>query len=275
MFSLSKQRVRKRTFCFARCREDKSPQETGQNKFGKGIGIDMQIRPLSELEGKIQYHFKKIELLEEATTHSSYSNERKINKTGNYERLEFLGDAVLELTTSEFLFAKKPQMPEGKMTKTRASIVCEQSLAYCARELGLGEYIRFGKGEESTGGRNRDSIIADVVEAVIGAIYVDCGFEEAKRFIYQFVLSDLEDKQLFYDAKTILQEHVQQRGLGALEYELIGESGPEHDKCFVVEARLEGKKIGEGSGKTKKAAQQQAAYQALLAFRKENGDLCI
>lgn len=235
----------------------------------------MQVRPLTELEEKIEYHFKRIALLEEATTHSSYSNERKINKTGNYERLEFLGDAVLELTTSDFLFHKKPQMPEGKMTKTRASLVCEQSLAYCARDLGLGAYIRFGKGEESTGGRNRDSIIADVVEAVIGAIFEDGGLEEAKRFIYQFVLSDLEDKQLFYDAKTILQEHVQQHALGELKYELIDERGPEHDKCFVVEARIEGKRIGEGSGRTKKAAQQQAAYQALLAFRKENGDICI
>lgn len=235
----------------------------------------MQVRPLTELEEKIKYRFKKKELLEEATTHSSYSNERKINKTGNYERLEFLGDAVLELTTSEFLFAKEPHMPEGKMTKVRASLVCEQALADCARDLELGCYIRFGKGEESTGGRNRDSIIADVVEAVIGAIYMDCGFEEAKRFIYQFVLSDLEDKQLFYDAKTILQEYVQQHGSGNLQYELLGESGPEHDKCFVVEARIDGKKIGEGSGRTKKAAQQKAAYQALLTFRKETGDLCI
>lgn len=227
----------------------------------------MQVRPLEELEEKIRYHFKRKELLQEATTHSSYSNERKINKTDNYERLEFLGDAVLELTTSEFLFQKVPKLPEGKMTKTRASLVCEQSLAYCARDLGLGDYIRFGKGEESTGGRNRDSIIADVVEAVIGAIYVDSGFEEAKKFIYRFVLSDLEDKQLFYDAKTILQEYVQQNGKGTLHYEVISESGPEHDKSFMVEVRMDEIKIGEGSGRTKKAAQQQAAYQALLAFR--------
>lgn len=161
------------------------------------------------------------------------------------------------------------------MTKTRASLVCEQALAYCARELGLGEYIRFGKGEESTGGRNRDSIIADVVEALIGAIYLDCGFEEAKQFIYRFVLSDLEDKQLFYDAKTILQEYVQKNGKGILHYETLEESGPEHNKSFVVEARIDDRKIGEGLGRTKKAAQQQAAYQALLALRKETGDLCI
>lgn len=235
----------------------------------------MQSRPIQELEEKIGYHFQNESLLEEAVTHSSYSNERKINKTGNYERLEFLGDAVLELTASEFLFAKEPRMPEGKMTKTRASLVCEQALAYCARDLGLGAYIRFGKGEESTGGRNRDSIIADVVEALIGAIYIDSGFADAKQFIYRFVLSDLENKQLFYDAKTILQEYVQQKGNAVLSYELISESGPEHDKSFVVEARLNEKKIGEGTGRTKKAAQQQAAYQALLTFRNKAGDLCI
>ncbi len=235
----------------------------------------MQSRPISELEERIGYQFKKKALLEEAVTHSSYSNERKINKIGNYERLEFLGDAVLELTSSEFLFAKEPKLPEGKMTKTRASLVCEQALAYCARDLGLGDYIRFGKGEESTGGRNRDSIIADVVEAIIGAIYIDSGFEDAKQFIYQYVLSDLEDKQLFYDAKTILQEYVQQGSRGVLSYELISENGPEHNKNFVVEARLDEKKIGEGTGRTKKAAQQQAAYQALLTFRKTTGDICI
>lgn len=235
----------------------------------------MQAKSLSELEEKIGYHFQDKGLLEEAVTHSSYSNERKINKTDNYERLEFLGDAVLELTTSEFLYHKSPKLPEGKMTKLRASLVCEQSLAVCAKDLGLGGYIRLGKGEESTGGRNRDSIIADVVEALIGAVYLDCGLEEAKRFIYGYVLSDLEDKQLFYDAKTILQEYIQQSGKGTLHYEMISESGPEHNKSFSVEVRLDGKRIGEGVGRTKKAAQQQAAYQALMALRKETGDLCI
>ena len=141
--------------------------------------------------------------------------------------------------------------------------------------MGLGGHIRLGKGEESTGGRNRNSIIADVVEALIGAIYLDCGLEESKRFIYGHVLSDLEDKELFYDAKTILQEHIQHSGKGKLHYELISESGPEHDKSFLVEVRLDDKRIGEGVGRTKKAAQQQAAYQALLALRKETGDLCI
>lgn len=224
---------------------------------------------LEELENKIKYRFKDKKLLREATTHSSFSNEQKINRWKNYERLEFLGDAVLELTSSDYLFRNYPQMPEGEMTKTRSSLVCEQALAYCARDLRLGEYIRLGKGEESTGGRNRDSIIADVVEALIGAIYIDGGIEEAKRFIYCFVLSDLEDKQLFYDSKTILQELVQKDNLGKLHYEVVAETGPEHDKNFIVEARMGSRAVGEGCGRTKKAAEQQAAYQALLVLKKK------
>lgn len=237
------------------------------------MGIKMEVKDLKELEHKIGYTFRDKALLREATTHSSFSNEQKINKAKNYERLEFLGDAVLELTSSEYLFLKKPHLPEGKMTKTRAMLVCEQSLAECARDIALGSYLRLGKGEESTGGRKRESIIADVVEAVIGAIYVDGGFEEAKRFIHQFVLADLETKQLFHDSKTLLQELIQKSGSGQLHYVVLEESGPEHDKNFRVEARLDERKIGEGVGRTKKSAEQQAAYEALLSLKKET--ICI
>ncbi|MFR4776885.1 MAG: ribonuclease III, partial [Lachnospira sp.] len=199
--------------------------------------------------------------------HSSYANEKK---TGNYkdnERLEFLGDAVLELTSSEFIYTSNPDMNEGKMTRLRASIVCEPTLAMCARQIHLQEYIMLGKGEDLTGGRTRDSIISDALEALIGAIYLDGGFANAKEFIHRFVLNDLENKQLFYDSKTILQEVVQAHGL-EVEYELTGEEGPEHDKKFHVIAKAGDLFVVKGTGHTKKAAQQQAAYNALLHLKK-------
>ena len=206
----------------------------------------------------IQYQFNNIGLLKNALTHSSYANEKK---TGNYkdnERLEFLGDAVLELTSSEFIYTGNPDMNEGKMTRLRASIVCEPTLAMCARQIHLQEYIMLGKGEDLTGGRTRDSIISDALEALIGAIYLDGGFANAKEFIHRFVLNDLENKQLFYDSKTILQEVVQAHGL-EVEYELTGEEGPEHDKKFHVIAKAGDLFVVKGTGHTKKAAQQQAA----------------
>ena len=215
----------------------------------------------------IQYQFNNIGLLKNALTHSSYANEKK---TGNYkdnERLEFLGDAVLELTSSEFIYTGNPDMNEGKMTRLRASIVCEPTLAMCARQIHLQEYIMLGKGEDLTGGRTRDSIISDALEALIGAIQLDGGFANAKEFIHRFVLNDLENKQLFYDSKTILQEVVQAHGL-EVEYELTGEEGPEHDKKFHVIAKAGDLFVVKGTGHTKKAAQQQAAYNALLHLKK-------
>ncbi len=220
---------------------------------------------LGELEQKIGYTFADKKLLLQACTHSSYANEMKINKYENYERLEFLGDAVLELVTSDFLFRERRENSEGRLSKLRASMVCEPALAYCAREISIEQYILLGKGEEATGGRGRDSIVSDVMEAVIGAIYLDGGLEKASAFIHRFVLSDLEHKQLFYDAKTTLQELVQQENNGELHYKLVREEGPQHDKIFDVEAYVGEKKVGEGSGHSKKAAEQQAAYQALLA----------
>lgn len=218
---------------------------------------------IRELEEIIGYQFQKKELLVQALTHSSFSNEQKINKYANYERLEFLGDAVLELLSSQFFFENYPDMSEGDMTQKRSSMVCEPALAFCARDLCLGKYVLLGKGEEATGGRERDSIISDVMEAVLGAIYLDGGFEKAQRFVQKFILSDLENKQLFYDSKTILQEKVQRAGK-QLVYALVDESGPEHNKIFTVEARLDGKVVGTGQGRNKKAAQQKAAYQVLL-----------
>ena len=154
------------------------------------------------------------------------------------------------------------------MTKTRASMVCEPSLAMCARDIDLGSYLLLGKGEEATGGRMRDSITSDAMEALIGAIYLDGGFTSAKEFIHRFILTDLEDKKLFYDSKTILQEIVQANKAGNITYELVGEEGPDHNKSFTVEARVNGRLMGTGTGHTKKAAEQAAAYQAIREIKK-------
>ena len=225
--------------------------------YTKGYTMDV-------LEERIGYRFRDRSLLRQAMTHSSFTNEQKIRRAQNYERLEFLGDAVLELVTSEFLFRENPRMSEGELTKKRASMVCEPSLAFCARDLELGRFMLLGKGEEITG---RDSIVSDAMEAVIGAIFLDGGMERAKEFIDRFVLSDLEDKQLFYDSKSNLQEAIQGKLKREFNYELLEESGPEHDKLFRVSVNMDGKSLGTGEGKTKKAAEQQAAYRALLLLR--------
>ena len=164
---------------------------------------------LQELERKIQYKFHDIELLKTALRHSSYVNEHRMNRLDCNERTEFLGDAVLELVSSEHLFKTYPKMPEGELTRLRASLVCEPTLAFCARELGLGEFLSLGKGEEMTGGRHRDSVTSDAMEAVIGAIYLDGGFANAKEFILRFILNDIEHKKLFFDSKTIFLEMLQ------------------------------------------------------------------
>ena len=160
-------------------------------------------KKLKSLETRIGYEFKNKNLLILALTHSSYANEKKLGKAGCNERLEFLGDAVLELISSDFLYKKYSQIPEGELTKKRASLVCEPSLAYCARDFGLPQYLLLGKGEDMTGGRNRDSIVSDATEALLGAIYLDGGFASAKEFVLKFILNDLENKQLFYDSKTM------------------------------------------------------------------------
>lgn len=224
---------------------------------------------LKELEKKIGYTFKDLQLLKKAMLHSSYANEKHLPKYECNERLEFLGDAVLELVSSEFLFYEHEKMPEGELTKTRASMVCEPALAFCARELSLGEYLLLGKGEEATGGRKRESITSDAMEALIGAIYIDGGFASAKEFIHRFILQDLEDKKLFFDSKTILQEIVQGNSDDQVSYELIREEGPDHNKSFCTAVRIGEQIYGEGEGRTKKASEQQAAYQAILKLQEK------
>lgn len=226
-----------------------------------------------DLQKRIGYHFYNEKLIRQALTHSSYANERKINKCGDYERLEFLGDAILEMVSSEFLFRKYPDMPEGKLTKLRASIVCEPSLAFCAKDLELGKFLFLGKGEEATGGRNRASVTSDVMEAIIGAVFLDGGLEAAKSFIMKFILNDIEDKQLFYDSKTILQEQVQKSPGKTISYILTGEEGPDHDKIFCVDVLIDGKKLASGKGKNKKSAEQEAAYKVLLQMKKTGSTL--
>lgn len=219
------------------------------------------------LEEEIGYKFKDSNLLLEAVTHSSYANEMKINKRNHYERLEFLGDAVLELLASEFLFEKYPSIPEGGLSKKRAAMVCEPSLAKCARLMHLGQYMFFGKGEEAAGGRERDAALCDVTEAVLGAIYLDGGLDEARRYVREHVLSQLSEGEVFVDNKTALQELVQKESDRELVYEVIGESGPEHDKTFTIRVSLGGETLSEGSGHTKKAAQQDAARKAIECIK--------
>ena len=224
---------------------------------------------LSDLEKKIGYRFREFSLLEHAMRHSSFCNEQKMDKLQNNERMEFLGDAVLELVTSEFLYTKYPKMPEGEATRKRASMVCEQTLALCAKEIDLGNYLYLGKGEELTGGRERASVTSDAMEALIGAIYLDGGFTSAKEFVEKFVLNGIEEKQLFFDSKTIFQEMMQSITTESIHYELVKEEGPDHCKTFTIELFVGDRSAGCGSGKSKKAAEQAAAYDAILKLRKE------
>ena len=227
------------------------------------------MRKIRELEEKIGYCFQDQELLKHALRHSSYVNEKHMKKHECNERLEFLGDAVLEVVSSEFLFFEHQTMPEGELTKKRASMVCEPALAFCARDIDLGEYLLLGKGEEATGGRKRDSVTSDAMEALIGAIYLDGGFASAKEFIHRFILNDLENKKLFFDSKTILQEIVQGSSDEHVSYELIREEGPDHNKTCCTAVRIGGRTYGEGEGRTKKASEQQAAYQAILRLQEK------
>ena len=206
---------------------------------------------LEKLQEVIGYRFKDPGLLTHALTHSSYANEKHWDKTRCNERLEFLGDA----------------MPEGEMTKLRASLVCEPTLAYCAEVIPLGDYLLLGKGEDLTGGRKRPSVVSDAMEAVIGAIYLDGGLANAKEFIHKFILNDIEHKQLFYDSKTILQEMVQAKYKETLVYELIKEEGPDHNKSFEVCVKIGDEEIGRGLGRTKKAAEQVAAYHGICRIK--------
>lgn len=230
----------------------------------------MHNKNLSMFMQTIGYEFKDISLLEVALTHSSYANEQKKGQCCDNERMEFLGDAVLELSSSDYIYKNHSEMAEGKMTRLRASIVCEPTLALCARAIKLDTFIRLGKGEELTGGRSRDSIVSDACEAVIGAIYLDGGFANAKEFIHRFILKDLENKKLFFDSKTILQEIVQANFKEVISYHLIGEEGPDHNKTFRVAVHIGEEEYGVGEGRTKKAAEQEAAYISILKLHEKN-----
>ncbi len=219
---------------------------------------------MKDLQQIIGYQFKQEKYLTIALTHSSYANEVKKNIPSN-ERQEFLGDAVLSIIVSDYLFRHYSHLPEGELTKLRASLVCEKALCQFAGMIGLGGCLMLGKGEENTGGRERPSILADAFEALIAAIYLDGGMEPAARFVMGFVKDVIEDhgKVTFQDYKTMLQEIIQQNPEEHVSYALVDQTGPDHDKRFVVEVRLNSNVIGRGEGRSKKNAEQMAAKEAL------------
>ncbi|MBQ8469586.1 MAG: ribonuclease III [Clostridia bacterium] len=218
---------------------------------------------LHELEGKLQYTFSDLTLLETALTHSSYANEQGPGHKYT-ERLEFLGDSVLGFITADKFFHAFRDIPEGRLTKLRASTVCEESLFEFAKQIDLGSYLLLGKGEEKNGGRERASIVSDAFEAVIAAIYLDGSIDPAREFVLRFVMTAVEEKTItFKDYKTQLQEIIQKNPEEKLTYVLSGESGPDHDKRFEVEVHLNSNVIGKGIGRTKKQAEQEAAREAL------------
>ena len=222
---------------------------------------------IKDLEAAIGYKFKNIALLQNALTHSSYANERWHNSLMSNERLEFLGDSILGMCVAEYLYCTFPDRPEGELTRMRADMVCEQTLANVAGRIGLGNHLLLGKGEEQGGGRTRNSILADAVESVIAASFLDGGMGAAKQFIQKFILVEVPVKKLHnVDYKTSLQELVQQKKNQVLSYALVGESGPDHDKHFEVEVSLNGKVVGLGSGSSKKRAEQDAARVAIQAL---------
>lgn len=220
---------------------------------------------MESLETKLKYSFKNIELLKNALVHSSYANEVRGNTRSN-ERLEFLGDSVLSIIVADYIYNNCPTMPEGELTRLRASLVCEKSLCIFARELCLGEYLLLGRGEDKNGGRERDSILADAFESVLAAIYLDGGMDAAKQHVMNTVLRDFQINTVddaIKDYKTTLQEIIQRNPEEMVSYILIDETGPDHDKLFTVAVKLNSNIIGTGSGKSKKQAEQMAAKQAL------------
>ena len=219
---------------------------------------------MRELEKKLNYTFRNKDLLEEALCHSSYANEHRGGRLASNERLEFLGDSVLGFVTAEFLFSRHPDLPEGDLTRIRAALVCEQSLYEVAGKLGLGAYLKLGRGEESGGGRTRTSILADAVEAVFAAVYLDGGISAASALIHRCLLdAEREETERRRDYKTALQELVQRQADQMLAYRVVGEQGPDHAKIFAAEVLLNGASIGSGSGHSTKEAEQAAARSAL------------
>ena len=222
---------------------------------------------IKDLEAAIGYRFKNISLLQNALTHSSYANERWHNSLLSNERLEFLGDAILGMTVAKYLYQNFPDRPEGELTRMRADMVCEQTLAKVAAKIELGRHLMLGNGEEQGGGRNRNSILADAVESVIAACFLDGGMEAAQQFIDRFILVEVPVRRMHNaDYKTALQEKVQQKKNQVLQYTLASQSGPDHDKQFEVEVTLNGVVVGKGIGSSKKRAEQAAAKAAMEAL---------
>ena len=222
---------------------------------------------IKDLEQAIGYRFQNITLLQNALTHSSYANERWHDSLRSNERLEFLGDSILGMVVAEYLYHHFPDRPEGELTRMRADMVCERSLAAVANRVGLGQHLQLGHGEEQGGGRHRDSILADAVESVIAASFLDGGMAAAQGIIQRFILCDVPVTKLHnVDHKTALQELVQQKKNQVLSYALVGESGPDHDKEFAVEVMLNGQVVGKGVGSSKKRAEQDAARAAIAAL---------
>ena len=226
---------------------------------------------IKDLETAIGYRFHNITLLQNALAHSSYANERWHDSLKSNERLEFLGDSILGMVVAEHLYRNFPDRPEGELTRMRADMVCERALARVAEQISLGRHLLLGNGEEQGGGRGRDSILADAVESVIAACFLDGGMDAARGFINRFVLEDVPVRKLRNaDYKTALQELVQQKKNQVLSYELVGEEGPDHNKTFRVSVSLNGKVVGEGTGSSKKRAEQDAAHGAIqLLFPNE------
>ena len=226
---------------------------------------------IKDLETAIGYRFKNIQLLQNALTHSSYANERWHNSLLSNERLEFLGDSVLGMLVAEYLYRNFPDRPEGELTRMRADMVCEQTLAAAANKIGIGEHLLLGHGEERFGGRNRNSSLADAMESVIAACFLDGGIQAALKVVQQFILVEVPVTKLHnVDYKTQLQELVQQKKHQVLSYALVGESGPDHDKQFEVEVSLNGTVVGSGRGSSKKRAEQNAAAAAIEKLFPEN-----
>ncbi len=230
------------------------------------FNLDVLMKNVSQLEDRINYTFRNKKNILLAMTHSSFANENKSVKLNSNERLEFLGDAVLNIIISETIYLKYPNLTEGELTKVRASIVCEPSLMKCANEIRLGSFLMLGKGEELTGGRTRTSILSDAFEAVIGAIYLDGGMKNARMFIHSQMGKLIEDSVkgvIFMDFKTQLQEVIQKDGEKKITYEIIDEKGPDHEKVFIAQVKVMNKVLGIGNGKSKKEAEQAAARAAL------------
>lgn len=228
--------------------------------------ISENMSKLKELEKETGYTFKDPGNLVLALTHSSYANEKKAAGLKSNERLEFLGDSVLNIVTSDYIYRNYPELHEGEMTRTRAAVVCEASLMRCAERIRLGEYLFLGKGEENTGGRTRSSILSDAFEALIGAIYIDGGISAARRFILRYmedIYQDIDRQNEFRDYKTLFQEIIQKQSDQKIHYRILDESGPDHDKTFTAQVLVGNEPYGEGKGRSKKEAEQNAAKDAI------------